>query len=76
MSQAELPLATTAVSILEFGRWLDGVVVETNAATGEFLVDFDDEADPLEALSASGFALQDGLQIEDVTDTGFEPSER
>ena len=38
--------------------------------------DFDDEADPLEALSASGFVLQDGLQIEDVTDTGFEPSER
>ena len=45
MSQAELPLPTTSVSILEFGRWLDGVVVETNAATGEFLVDFDDEAE-------------------------------
>ena len=41
--------------------------------SGAALDDFDDEADPLEALSASGFVLQDGLQIEDVTDTGFEP---
>ena len=32
--------------------------------------------DPLEALSASGFVLQDGLQIEEVSDTGFKPSER
>ena len=64
-SQA-LPLPTTTVSILEFGRWLDGVVVEANAATGEFLVEFDDEAEvpawvsvgqPWKTIGASALAV-------------------
>ena len=44
MSQA-IPRAGERVSVLEFGRWLDGVVLEANAASAEFLVDFDDEAE-------------------------------
>ena len=34
------------------------------------------QIDPLEALSASGYVLQEGLQIEDISDKGFKSSER
>ena len=40
-----MPLAGEAVAVHDFGRWLDGVVQEVNEASGEFLVDFDDEAE-------------------------------
>ena len=38
-----LPAVGSAVSVLLESRWLDGVVVEANAAGGEFLVEFDDD---------------------------------
>jgi hypothetical protein len=40
---ARLPAQGAAVSVLEFGTWLDGVVAETSEASAEFLVEFDDE---------------------------------
>ena len=50
---ATLPRPGAAVSVLEFGRWLNGVVVEASAASGEFLVDYDDEAEVAGWVSAS-----------------------
>lgn len=47
------PTPGAAVSVLEFGRWLDGVVVETNEASGEFLVEYDDEAEVAAWVSLS-----------------------
>ena len=48
-----LPRHGAAVSVLEFDRWLDGVVVEVSEASAEFLVDFDDEAEVQAWVSAS-----------------------
>ena len=39
------PRPGDTVAVLEFGKWLDGSVVEANEASGEFLVEFSDEAE-------------------------------
>ena len=50
---AGLPRPGAGVSVLEFGRWLNGVVVEASAPSGEFLVDYDDEAEVAGWVSVS-----------------------
>ena len=45
MSKSSLPSAASLVSVLLDGRWLEGHVVESSAASGEFLVEFEDEGE-------------------------------
>ena len=49
------------------GRWILELDEDEDFAPA---TDQPDQMDPLEALSAGGFALQDGLVLEDVSDTG------
>ena len=42
-----LPRPGRRVAVLELDRWLEGTVDQANEDSGEFLVDFDDEAEVL-----------------------------
>ena len=48
-----LPMSGSPVTVWLEGRWLSGVVVESSEASGEFLVEFDDEGEVEAWISVS-----------------------
>ena len=71
-----LPSAATLVSVMLDGRWFDGYVVESSAASGEFLVEFEDEGEGQAWCSISQPWRRIGPPIEADEDVGAasEPS--